>query len=167
MHRGVSPCSVYALMTNSRQLLENCACTRVLTAARLMTRAYDEALQPSGVTAAQLAILAAVDADETSSIAELSKRLSMDRTTLSRNLKPLEKARWIRLGAEGWKRSKTVHLTSEGRERLAVGPDAEDGVVGAGVVLGEDRDPDGLTPAGPSRGRGRASRVGATGAGSS
>jgi len=84
-----------------------------------MTRAYDEALRPSGVSAAQLAILAAVDVGEAASIAELSKRLAMDRTTLSRNLKPLERARWIRLGAEGWKRSKTVHVTTEGRQRLA------------------------------------------------
>lgn len=105
-------------MTNSRQLVSTCACTRVRTAARLMTRAYDEALRPSGLTAAQLAILAAVDVGEATSIAQLSKRLAMDRTTLSRNLKPLEKAGWIQLGAEGWKRSKTVHVTTEGRQRL-------------------------------------------------
>jgi len=91
----------------------------VRTAARLMTRAYDEALRPCGLSAAQLAILAAVDVGEVTSIAELSKRLAMDRTTLSRNLKPLQQARWIRLGAEGWKRSKTVEVTSEGRQRLA------------------------------------------------
>ena len=106
-------------MISSRQLVDTCACTRVRTAARLMTRAYDEALRPCGLSAAQLAILAAVDVGEVTSIAELSKRLGMDRTTLSRNLKPLEKARWIRLGAEGWKRSKTVEVTSEGRQRLA------------------------------------------------
>src|SRR5262249_58567619 len=105
-------------MTSSRPLVDTCACTRVRTAARLMSRAYDEALRPSGLSAAQLAILAAVDVDEATSIAELSKRLAMDRSTLSRNLKPLEKARWIRLGAEAWKRSKTVHVTTEGRRRL-------------------------------------------------
>ena len=70
------------------------------------------------MNASQLAVLAAVDVDDASSIAALSKRLAMDRTTLSRNLKPLERARWIRLGAEGWRRSKTVHITSEGRHRL-------------------------------------------------
>ena len=105
-------------MISSRQLVDTCACTRVRTAARLMTRAYDEALRPCGLSAAQLAILAAVDVDKATSIAELSKRLAMDRTTLSRNLKPLEKARWLRLGVEGWKRSKTVHVTTEGRQRL-------------------------------------------------
>jgi len=106
-------------MISSRQLIDTCACTRVRSAARLMSRAYDEALRPSGVTAAQLAILAAVDVGEATSIAELSKRLAMDRTTLSRNLKPLQRAGWIGLGAEGWKRSKTVHMRPQGKLRLA------------------------------------------------
>jgi DNA-binding MarR family transcriptional regulator len=106
-------------MTSSEELIDACACTRVRTAARMMTRAYDEALRPAGLTASQLAILAAIDTDEATSIAALSKRLAMERTTLSRNLKPLETAKLIRLGAEGWKRSKTVHVTSEGRQRLA------------------------------------------------
>lgn len=106
-------------MTSSQELIDACACTRLRTAARMMTRAYDDALRPSGVTAAQLAILAAVDVDHSTSIAELSKRLSLDRTTLSRNLKPLEQAKWIRLGDEGWRRSKTVHVTADGKQRLA------------------------------------------------
>ena len=106
-------------MIHSQELIDTCACTRVRTAARTITRAYDEALRPAGLNASQLAILAAIDVDEATSIAALSKRLAMDRTTLSRNLKPLEKERLIRLGAEGWKRSKTVHVTPEGRHRLA------------------------------------------------
>jgi DNA-binding MarR family transcriptional regulator len=84
-----------------------------------MTRVYDEGLRPAGLNASQLAILAAIDVDDATSIAALSKRLLMDRTTLSRNLKPLVKAHLVRLGAEGWKRSKTVHLTGDGRQRLA------------------------------------------------
>jgi DNA-binding MarR family transcriptional regulator len=106
-------------MISSQQLIDACACTRLRTAARMMTRAYDEALRPAGLSASQLAILAAIDVDNATSIAALSKRLAMDRTTLSRNLKPLERARLVRLGAEGWKRSKTVHVTNEGRQRLA------------------------------------------------
>jgi DNA-binding MarR family transcriptional regulator len=103
---------------SSRDLMDACACTRLRTAARLMTRAYDDALRPAGVNASQLAILTAIDVDEATSIAGLSKRLAMDRTTLSRNLKPLEGAGLVRLGAEGWKRSKTVHLTPQGRKLL-------------------------------------------------
>src|SRR5215470_2035975 len=105
-------------MFSSRHLIETCACTHLRTAARLITRAYDEALRPAGVNASQLAILTAIDVDEATSIAGLSKRLAMDRTTLSRNLKPLESAGLVRLGAEGWKRSKTVQLTPQGRKLL-------------------------------------------------
>src|SRR5215470_15477484 len=101
------------MMIDSRELVDACACTRVRTAARLMTRVYDEALRPAGLNASQLAILSAVDLGEATSIAELSKRLAMDRSTLSRNLRPLERARWIRLGVEGWKRSRTVRVTLE------------------------------------------------------
>jgi len=106
-------------MIDSQGLIDACACARLRNAARAMTRAYDDALRPAGLTAAQLATLAAIDVDHSPSIAELSKRLGMDRTTLSRNLKPLESAKWIRLGDEGWRRSKTVHVTSEGRQRLS------------------------------------------------
>src|SRR5512140_3535168 len=74
---------------SSAEMLAACSCTRARAAARLITRAYDEALRPVGLTASQLAVLAAVDAVEVASIASLSKMLFMDRTTLSRNLKPL------------------------------------------------------------------------------
>jgi PhzF family phenazine biosynthesis protein len=57
----------------SQQVVEACACTRLHTAARLLTRAYDEALRAAGVNASQLAILAAVDVDDATSIAALSK----------------------------------------------------------------------------------------------
>lgn len=106
-------------MISSLQLIDTCACTQLRTAARLVTRMYDETLRPSGVNASQLAILAAIDVNEAGSISELSKRLGMDRTTLSRNLKPLEGSGLIRLGDEGWKRSKTVQLTDVGRQALA------------------------------------------------
>ena len=43
-----------------------------------MTRAYDEALRPVGLNASQLAILAAIDVDEVTSIAALSKRCRPD-----------------------------------------------------------------------------------------
>ncbi|EQB18663.1 hypothetical protein RLDS_01740 [Sphingobium lactosutens DS20] len=105
-------------MISSLQLINTCACTRLRTAARLVTRAYDDALRPSGINASQLAIMAAIDVSEAGSISELSNRLAVDRTTLSRNLKPLESAGYVRLGDEGWKRSKTVHMTAEGQRVL-------------------------------------------------
>lgn len=98
-------------------MLAACSCTRARTAARLITRAYDEALRPVGLTASQLAVLAAVDAVEVASIASLSKRLFMDRTTLSRNLKPLFALGLVAM-QEGPGRSKAVTITKAGEKAM-------------------------------------------------
>jgi DNA-binding MarR family transcriptional regulator len=42
----------------------------------------------------------------------------VDRTTLTRNLKPLLASDWVHVGTEGWRRSKAVRLTAEGKSRL-------------------------------------------------
>ena len=102
------------------EMLEKCACTRLRTAARLVTRTYDAALRPSGLKASQLAVLVAVasDKDELASIAELSSVLSMDRTTLSRNLKPLVAEKLISFDEDGGGRAKAVRITGAGQARL-------------------------------------------------
>ncbi len=105
-------------MKSSTQMLENCACTRIRTASRLVTRAYDDALRESGLKASQLSVLAAVDVAPDVSIAALAKRLQMDRTTLSRNLRPLIDEGLLELGPEAWRRSKVVRMTASGRGRL-------------------------------------------------
>jgi DNA-binding MarR family transcriptional regulator len=44
--------------------------------------------------------------------------MGMDRSTLTRNLAPLEREGLIRVGVEGWRRSRTVEITKKGRSRL-------------------------------------------------
>ena len=51
-------------MPSEREIIENCACHRVRTAARVVTRAYDEALRPVGLRATQLSVLLAVAAED-------------------------------------------------------------------------------------------------------
>ena len=87
-------------------------------AARAVTRLYDDTLRSVGLRATQLAVLAAVAGDEVVSIAGLAKFMGMDRSTLTRNLAPLEREGLIRLGVEGWRRSRTVEITKKGRSRL-------------------------------------------------
>ena len=87
-------------------------------AARAVTRAYDSALRPVGLRATQLSILVAIAIDGAISIAAIADFLGMDRTTLTRNLKPLEKEGLISVGPEGWRRSRTVEITKKGRLRL-------------------------------------------------
>jgi DNA-binding MarR family transcriptional regulator len=105
-------------MVTEREVVENCACHKVRTAARAVTRAYDEALRPTGLRATQLAILAATAVDDALSITALAKFMGMDRSTLTRNLAPLTRESLLRIGNEGWRRSRTVELTRQGRSRL-------------------------------------------------
>jgi len=105
-------------MVTEREVVENCVCHRTRMAARAVTRLYDDTLRPAGLRATQLAVLVAVGGDEAVSITALAKFMGMDRTTLTRNLTPLEREGLIRLGGEGWRRSRTVEITRKGRSRL-------------------------------------------------
>jgi len=98
--------------------VESCACHKVRMAARAVTRAYDDVLRPVGLRATQLAVLVAVGNDSSISIAALAKLMEMDRTTLTRNLRPLAKEGLIAIGPEGWRRSRTLEITRRGQARL-------------------------------------------------
>jgi DNA-binding MarR family transcriptional regulator len=87
-------------------------------AARAVTRLYDDTLRSVGLRATQLAVLVAVGGDNVVSITALAKFMGMDRSTLTRNLTPLERDGFIRVGNEGWRRSRTVEITKKGRSRL-------------------------------------------------
>ena len=105
-------------MTTEREILDSCACHRVRTAARAVTRAYDDALRPVGLRATQLSVLVAAAADDALSITALAKLMGMDRSTLARNLRPLETEGLIAVGDEGWRRSRALTITKKGRSRL-------------------------------------------------
>jgi DNA-binding MarR family transcriptional regulator len=89
-------------------------------ASRAVTRFYDEILRSVGLRATQLAVLVAVGNEDVMSITALAKFMGMDRSTLTRNLAPLEREGLIRIGNEGWRRSRTVEMTKKGRARLRV-----------------------------------------------
>ncbi len=105
-------------MVTERQVIEHCACHRMRMAARAVTRLYDEELRGSGLRATQVSVLVAIAVDEVMSIAALAKFMGMDRSTLTRNLRPLERDGLVKLGSEGWRRSRTVEITKKGRSRL-------------------------------------------------
>jgi DNA-binding MarR family transcriptional regulator len=105
-------------MTIEQEIVANCACLKVRMAARAVTRAYDSALRPVGLRATQVSMLVAIAIDGAISIAALASFLGMDRTTLTRNLRPLEKEGLISIGPEGWRRSRTLGITKNGKSRL-------------------------------------------------
>jgi DNA-binding MarR family transcriptional regulator len=105
-------------MAIRQEIVEECACQKARMAARSLTRAYDHALRPAGLRATQYAVLVAVVKEGAMSITVLANALGMDRTTLSRNLRPLEEDGLIAIGLEGWRRSRTLEITKKGRSRL-------------------------------------------------
>jgi DNA-binding MarR family transcriptional regulator len=105
-------------MATEREVVDSCVCHKVRMAARAVTRAYDAALRPVGLRATQFAVLVAVATEEALSITALAQALGMDRSTLTRNVRPLVKDELLVVGREGWHRSRTVEITERGRARV-------------------------------------------------
>ena len=101
-----------------QMLLDTCMCHKARMAARVVTRAYDDALRPTGLRATQVSVLAAVGARGALSIKSLADALQMERSTLTRNLRPLEKRGYVELAPERRYRSRVLTLTSAGRAAL-------------------------------------------------
>ncbi|MGB5703719.1 MAG: MarR family transcriptional regulator [Polyangiales bacterium] len=96
----------------------NCACFNTRKTARVLGQVYDRALEPSGLKNTQFTALAVADAYDGISITELSKAMEIERTTLTRNLKLLERDGLVKVGPGADGRSKTVVLTAKGKRRL-------------------------------------------------
>jgi DNA-binding MarR family transcriptional regulator len=102
----------------AQNLLDNCMCHKARMASRAITRAYDDALRPTGLRATQVSVLAAVGAHGALSIQSLADSLGMDRTTLTRNLKPLEDKGLVVLAPEARHRSRMLALAPSGHAIL-------------------------------------------------
>ena len=78
----------------ARTMTADCLCFRARRVARALTRMYDEALRPLGIQATQLTLLNAVamTGEQGAAMGRLADVLAMDATTLSRNLRPLQRA---------------------------------------------------------------------------
>jgi DNA-binding MarR family transcriptional regulator len=107
---------------NAAQLAEieaTCACANVRKAARAVTQLFDEVLQPTGLRSTQFTLLVAVALLGEAPVTQLSRALLMDRTTLARNLRPLESLWLLTIEAGTDRRRHMVQLTEHGRQALA------------------------------------------------
>lgn len=97
---------------------KSCVCYNLRKASRTITRLYDEFLKPSGIHATQLTILLGTKILQPVTLKRLAKANLMDRTTLSRNLKPLEKSGLVKVEYGQDRRERIVALTDSGEEVL-------------------------------------------------
>jgi DNA-binding MarR family transcriptional regulator len=101
-------------------LARQCNCLAIRQAARHVSQFYDQLLAPSGLRATQFAILSRLQRGGPMTINELAAKLVMDRTTLGRNLLPLEREELVEIGPGATdRRRREVRLSAAGAARLA------------------------------------------------
>lgn len=103
----------------SGEVAGRCVAMRVHRASRLLTRRYDEAVRPTGITITQFTLLNTIALKRPESISDIGSMLDIDRTTLSRSLSLLVDAGYVALGEPGADRKREVLLTAQGQEKLA------------------------------------------------
>ena len=94
-----------------------CTCLRLRKAARRVSQIYDSYVEPHGLTITQFGLLAHLRALPGISVSALAEKLVMDPTTLTRNLRPLEKKGLVKFAVDpNDRRARALHLTAAGRD---------------------------------------------------
>lgn len=105
----------------ARIMAADCLCFRARRAARAITRAYDTALRPTGLQATQVTLMNAIalGPEGAQPMGRLSEFLALEISTLTRNLRALEKAGLVEIGrSEADRRVRVARLTAAGETRL-------------------------------------------------
>lgn len=94
-----------------------CFSTALRRADRVLSRIYDEALRPTGLTTTQYSLLSLLSrAPEPPAMSAFAEAQAMDRTSLTRALAPLKRAGYVTIVPGADRRVKTIVLTESGRE---------------------------------------------------
>jgi DNA-binding MarR family transcriptional regulator len=102
------------------QVRDACLCLHLQRAARAVARQFDVMLRPAGLTSGQFSLLMALNRPEPPTISMVAAVLAMDRTTLTANLKPLERRGLVSQKTDATdRRSRRLILTDEGQRVLA------------------------------------------------
>lgn len=98
---------------------DTCLCLHAQRAARTLARRFDSALEPVGITSGQFSLLMSLNRPEPPNLGSVAALLAMDRTTLTANLKPLQRRHLVETAtdpADG--RARLLRLTPGGRAVL-------------------------------------------------
>lgn len=99
---------------------DSCLCLHAQRAARALARRFDVALKPAGISSGQFSLLMSLNRPKPPSLGSVAALLAMDRTTLTANLKPLERRGLVEtVPDQADKRVRLLSLTPAGRAVLA------------------------------------------------
>jgi DNA-binding MarR family transcriptional regulator len=101
-----------------REVGRRCACFNLRRVARAVTQLYDDFLRPTGLRATQFSVLVALRNLGQSTVNQLADKLVVDRTTLTRNLRPLQEAGFVRTRPGEDRRVREIFLTPAGEVKL-------------------------------------------------
>jgi DNA-binding MarR family transcriptional regulator len=97
---------------------ENCVCFNLRWVTRMVTQFYDAEMRRHGVRPTQGSILVSLRSKDSWNMAELSDWLGMDRTTLVRNLRPLQRDGFVKTDGGGRGHRVEVMITDKGRKQI-------------------------------------------------
>ena len=104
----------------THRVRDTCLCLHVQRAARALARRFDEALRPLALTQGQFSLLMSLNRPQPPSVGEVSALLAMDRTTVTANIKPLERRGLVKVRVDtDDRRNRRLELTASGRALLA------------------------------------------------
>ena len=104
----------------THRVRDTCLCLHVQRAGRALARRFDEALRPLALTQGQFSLLMSLNRPQPPSIGEVSALLAMDRTTVTANVKPLERRGLVQVRVDpDDRRNRRLELTASGRALLA------------------------------------------------
>ncbi|MBP9092635.1 winged helix-turn-helix transcriptional regulator [bacterium] len=106
-----------------RLIAAGCTCAHIRKASRLVTQYYDAVLAPAGVTSTQLTLLVTTFLSQSHSIKDIAESLGMNRTSLTRTLKPMLEQGLVEqdsgiAGPIGDRRIKRIVITDHGKRIL-------------------------------------------------
>ncbi len=99
---------------------DTCLCLHAQRAARALARRFDEAFRPLGLTSGQYSLLHSLNRPTPASLGQVAEVLAMDRSTVTANLKPLERRGLVGVSIDpDDRRGRRAALTEAGRALLA------------------------------------------------
>ena len=100
------------------RLSSACICNNLRRAARLVTNYYDKLLEPAGLRVSQATVLVVLYLSGAQTINEMAEQLELDRTTMTRNLKPLAQKGLLTIASGSDQRTRVAALTPKGKAAL-------------------------------------------------
>lgn len=122
-------------------LATSCTCAKLRRSARIVSALYDEALMPSGLSVAQFGLLRTLERTGPCSLTALAEASGLDRTTLNRNLRPLQEAEMVASASGTDQRARIVQITDRARAAMRVAvPHWRAAQARIDAALGRDRE---------------------------